>query len=178
MSRLGGFWIGMAIVTGVANYGLKQMVQGTANDLASVQRKTIAEQKEIHELQADWTFLNQPELLADLNKRYIGLAPVTPKQVGVAIDSIPLRPAAAPPESPPQIAALDAPPEAATAQITPLDLPDPALAAPPAGPLPIVRAVASGAAPAPVLRVAAGTPSRAPVSPSIDALFAQAAGDR
>jgi hypothetical protein len=187
MSRLGGFWIGMAIVTGVANYGLKQMVQGTANDLASVQRKTIAEQKEIHELQADWTFLNQPELLADLNKRYIGLTPVSPKQVGVPVDNIPMRPIAPQPQPEPPIAALDAPAAAPVAEVTPLDQPEPqpAVVAAPrtvpatpaaAAPLPIVRAAAIAPSPAVLHVAAASTPASTPGS--LDALFAQVAGDR
>jgi len=123
------------------------MVQGTANDLTAVQRKTVAEQKEIHELQADWTFLNQPELLGDLNKRYVGLVPVAPKRVGALIDNIPMRPTPPPqPEPAPQPAATVAPDSAQqTAQET----------APNAIPLE-AEAASTALAPLPIVHVAAG----------------------
>jgi hypothetical protein len=184
MSRLGGFWIGMALISGVSNYGVKQMVQGTANELSAVQRKTVAEQKEIHELQADWTFLTQPELLADLNKRYIGLVPMSPKQAGTNIDTIPLRPpppleptsqiaAATPIQEPaPMPPTSVAGPMPEPPQIVPLDT-DAAAPSPAPTPAPVVR-TAAAAAPLPIVRAAT-----VPVRPaSIDALFAQVAGDR
>jgi hypothetical protein len=186
MSRLGSFWIGMALISGVVNYGVKQIVQGTANELSTVQKKTIEEQKEIHELSADWTFLNQPELLADLNKRYVGLVPVSPKQVTTSIDALPLRPPPAP-EPEPQIAMAMQPPAspiaepAAPASTASAPAPTPAAApASAAAPAPITirRAAAPVLAnnPAPIVEVAAAAPTRA--APSLDALFAQVAGDR
>jgi hypothetical protein len=89
----GALWIAVAFAAGVGNYAVKQMVQGLDDDLTNVRKKIVAEQKQIHDLTAEWTYLNQPELLANLNRRYLGLVPIAPKQERVGIDEIPLRPA-------------------------------------------------------------------------------------
>lgn len=148
MSRFGGvFWFILVIASGMTNFLVKQNVQGLEDQLNAVRKKTVAEQKAIHELQADWTFLNQPELLADLNNRYVHLIAVSPKQVLTNPDSLPMRPA--PPEVSMQpVAALDTPAE------TPLD------PAPP--PLTIATATAVALMPPPV---AAPTPPALPVRP-------------
>ena len=100
MSRLGGaFWFLLVIATGATNFLVKQTVQDLDDQLTQVRRKTVEDQKKIHDLRADWTFLNQPELLADLNNRYVHLAPMSPKQVVTNLDSIPLRPAPPPEDS-------------------------------------------------------------------------------
>src|SRR5580700_10262701 len=96
MRRFGSglFWIVIAFVAGLANYTVKQMVQGLDDELSNVRKKTVTEQKQIHDLTAEWTYLNQPELLADLNRRYLGLVAIVPKQERGAIADIPMRPAA------------------------------------------------------------------------------------
>jgi len=94
----GAFWIAVAFAAGVGNYAVKQMVQGLDDDLTNVRKKIVAEQKQIHDLTAEWTYLNQPELLADLNRRYLGLVPIAPKQERGGIDEIAMR--AAPPIPP------------------------------------------------------------------------------
>ena len=130
---------------------------------------------------ADWTFLNQPELLTDLNNRYVHLVQLSPKQVVTSLDSIPPRPAPAPVslDGAPEIAeALDvpAPPPLAPA-------PMPPAAAPPAAPartaIVPVSAVAPARAPivsAPIVTAAAIAPSHAAKAASLDGLFAQVTG--
>ncbi|MBV8775879.1 MAG: hypothetical protein JO258_01660, partial [Alphaproteobacteria bacterium] len=106
MTRLGGaFWCAAVIATGATNFVVKQTVQNLDDELIAVRKKTVLAQREIHELSADWTFLNQPELLADLNRRFVGLVPVAPKQMAATIDSLPLRPAAPPAGAAPAAAA-------------------------------------------------------------------------
>jgi len=201
MSRLGGaFWFILVVVTGMTNFIVKQTVQNLDDQLTAVQRKTIVEQREIHELSADWTFLNQPELLSDLNKRYLGLAPAAPKQVVASIDGLPLRPAV----PPPQIAAATPAPAmpastpntaAQVAAVIPLEPATP-VAAPPAtatqnaemiplepaiqAPMPVVprSSAAPAPSPAPTVRVAAAVPVQPAVPASLDALFAQVSGGR
>jgi hypothetical protein len=169
MRHFGGlFWFVLVMATGIGNFAVKQTVQNLDDELANVRKKTVAEQKEIHELTADWTFLNQPELLADLNRRYVGLASVSPKQVLASIDAIPLRLAAPTPQEPaPQIAAAPADPPAAAPT-------------PPAAPIrpPIVPVAATAVARAPSVPVAAEASPRPPQPASLDALFAQVAGGR
>jgi hypothetical protein len=176
MSRFGVFWFILVIVSGGTNFIVKQTVQGLDDKLAGVRRETVVEQKKIHELTADWTFLNQPELLTDLNNRYVHLVQMSPKQVVANFDAIPLRP------TPPAPAAQPAAPQIADA----IPLPAPATPAPP-------TATASAAPPvrSPIFTVAATVPARTPTvatapipttpparAASLDALFAQVTGNR
>ena len=157
----GAFWIVAAFAAGVGNYAVKQVVQGLDDDLTNVRKKIVAEQKQIHDLTAEWTYLNQPELLADLNRRYLGLVPIAPKQERVGIDEIAMRSAPAPLQSGPEIQAV-----AATA------MPPPATKMAAATPPAIAPASAPVAAPA-------APPIADKAKPvSLDALFAQVAGSR
>jgi hypothetical protein len=193
MSRFGGvFWFLLVIASGMTNFLVKQNVQGLDDQLTAVRKKTVAEQKAIHELTADWTFLNQPELLADLNNRYVHLAAVSPKQVITSLDGIPLRPTpppAQPQEAAPQIAeATVAPPPIPVAAPSPPPVAIPIPTAPSHTPIVPVSAPAPVRQPAAPLSVIAAAhaaeppprPAPAPAKPaaSLDGLFAQVAGDR
>ncbi len=206
MSRLGGaFWFLLVIATGATNFLVKQTVQGLDDQLTQMRRKTTEDQKKIHDLRADWTFLNQPELLADLNNRYVHLAPMSPKQVVSNLDGIPLRPAPPPQEpAPPAVAEVLAPAPAPTVTSIPIDAPAPTqiAAASPAPQAavrtPVVSAPTPGATHAPaeplslisIAHAATGPaaapaprPQPAPVAaptapPSLDGIFAQVAGNR
>jgi hypothetical protein len=100
-------WLALVAVTGFATFKVKYTVQDIEDELSKVRRQTIAEQQEIHVLRAEWTALNQPERLADLNRRFLSLAAVTPKQLQRKIEDIPLRPVPEPAE--PVIASAPAP---------------------------------------------------------------------
>jgi len=169
----GAFWIAVAFAAGVGNYAVKQMVQGLDDDLTNVRKKIVVEQKQIHDLTAEWTYLNQPELLADLNRRYLGLQPITPKQEHSGITDIAMRP----------LPAMDGDPEIQMAAVALLPLPPPETATkmaaaivPVSAPAP---AIVSAPAPAPV-PVPAPTPAAAdkPKPASLDALFERVAGSR
>ena len=56
-----------------------------------MRRQTVAEQQEIRVLNAEWAYLTQPERLAELNRRFLQLAPVTTKQLQRRIEEIALR---------------------------------------------------------------------------------------
>jgi len=156
----GAFWIAVAFAAGVGNYAVKQMVQGLDDNLTAVRKKTVAEQKDIHDLTAEWTYLNQPELLADLNRRYLGLVPIAPKQERVGIDEIAMRPAPAP---------LSGTPEAQTVVAT---------ATPPASSKMAAAIVPVAASvPAPAAAAAPPPPAADTAKPaSLDALFERVAG--
>jgi len=119
-------WLALVAVTGFATFKVKYAVQDIEEELNKVRRQTIAEQQEIHVLRAEWTALTQPERLADLNRRFLSLAAVTPKQLQRKIDEIPLRLV---PEPEPVIAAAPAP-EPATAPATAVAAATPVAAAP------------------------------------------------
>ena len=146
-------------------------------DLNKVRQQTVAEQLEIRVLNAEWSYLTQPERLAALNRRFLSLAPVATKQLQQTIGEIPLR-------------AMPAPPVEEVATAAPMPAPAAGLELPAATPsgrgLDALFAQASAESQAsigalPVTPVAMTSPARpAPVrpgsaAPGLDALFAQAA---
>jgi cell division protein FtsL len=132
-------WLALVAVTGFATFKVKYAVQDIEEELNKVRRQTTAEQQEIHVLRAEWTALTQPERLADLNRRFLSLAAVTPKQLQRKIDEIPLRLV---PEPEPVIAAAPAP-EPATMPATAVPAATPVAAAAPVPPDVVVDATAA-----------------------------------
>lgn len=187
MSRLGGaFWFILVIAAGMTNFLVKQTVQGLDDQLTQVRKKTVEDQRKIHDLTADWTFLNQPEHLADLNNRYVHLMPMSPKQVVTSLDGIPMRPVAPPEDAAPQPVAEVATP----APLPPLPAPVPldtptqiAAASPPSPvqapstPLSLISTAHAATVPA-APRQARPQPAPAAQPASLDAIFAQVAGSR
>jgi hypothetical protein len=97
MTRLGVvFWSGLVLASGFATFSVKYAVQGIDDELARVRKQTTAEQQEARVLTAEWAYLNQPERLADLNRTFLQLAPLTAKQMQRRIEDIALRAPAAP----------------------------------------------------------------------------------
>ena len=161
MTRLGTvFWVVLVLAAGFTTFKVKYAVQDIEDQLNRVRRQTIAEQQEIRVLTAEWTYLNQPERLAELNRRFLGLASITAKQLQRSIEEIPLRAPAAPPD-----VLVEATPDAAAPQAaaTPLPVTPAALSPAPAGPA------------APVQLAKAGP---AQTASSLDALIAQIAETR
>jgi cell division protein FtsL len=146
-------WLALVAVTGFATFKVKYTVQDIEDELNKVRRQTVAEQQEIHVLRAEWTALNQPERLADLNRRFLSLASVAPKQLQGKIEDIPLR--LVPEPAAPVIAAAPAPERPTAMSSIPAEAqPEPA---------PAIPVAAARAAPADVVvdapaAVAASTP--------------------
>ena len=190
MSKLAAaFWLGLVLVTVFTTFKVKHAVQDIEEALNRVRKHTIAEQQEARVLAAEWTYLTQPERLAELNRRFLQLAPVATKQLQPRIEDLPLRPLPAPPPdivvaaqtapppapatapaaSVPSIAGGAAPPTAATAAVantTPV--PNRALAAAAA----LLAPTHAVAAPRPAVQLA-----KAGANP-LDALIAQIAEGR
>jgi len=192
MTRLGTvFWFVMVLVAGFTTFKVKYAVQDIEDQLNRVRRHTIAEQQEIRVLTAEWTYLTQPERLADLNRRFLQLAPIAARQMQRGIADIPLRappvPPAGPPEEPPDVVVAASPDSAAPSTpagapaVVPAIAPTPAYAlqaspaAPPAAPAPTALSPAGAKAAAQVQLAKAGT---APAPGSLDALVAQIADTR
>jgi hypothetical protein len=145
MTRLGTvFWLVLVLAAGFTTFKVKYAVQDIEDELNRARRQTIAEQQETRVLTAEWTYLNQPERLAELNRRFLGLAALTTKQLQRSIAEIPLRAPAAPPAAPPD-ALVEASPGPAAPQAAATPLPVTLQAA--ATPLPVTSA-ALGPAPA------------------------------
>jgi len=164
MTRLGVvFWMVVVLAAGFTTFRVKHAVQDLEDELRRVQRQTVAEQQEIRVLTAEWTYLTQPERLAELNKRFLGLATVSAKQLRRGVDDIPMRAVVAAPEP------ADQPePEPAVATV---DLPA-------ADPAPIQMAHVEATPPASIDALI-GQMAQAERAPgSLDALIAQIADTR
>lgn len=158
------FWLALVALTGFATFKVKYAVQDIEDALNKVRRHTIAEQQEIHILRAEWTSLNQPERLADLNRRFLSLAAVAPKQLQRKVEDIPLRPVPEPVE--PVIAAAPVPEATPSAPPDVRPEADTVIAAATAAPKPAVanlQLIASAEAAPAALKPALGKPDARPL---------------
>lgn len=169
MTRLSALvWFVLVLAAGFATFKVKYAVQDIEDQLARVRKQTVAEQQEVRVLNAEWTYLSQPERLAELNQRFLGLQPIAARQLQHSIADIPLRPA-----SPPAPDALVAAKPGAAAPTA-------------AGDLPVTSATTAaitsappGAAPAgAALPVRLATAGRSAAPASLDALIARIAETR
>lgn len=143
MIRLGAlFWLLLVVSAGFVTFKVKYAVQDIEDELNRMRKQTVTEQQEIRVLTAEWTYLNQPERLAELNRRFVQLAPIGAKQLQQKIDEIPLRPLPPPLPAPPDVLIASttgsiAPQSAAAAQSAaqslPAGKPSPAAPVPPSG---------------------------------------------
>lgn len=114
MKKFGAvFWLVIVLVAGFTTFKVKYAVQNIEDELTRVRRQTVAEQLEIRVLTAEWAYLNQPERLAELNRRFLALGPIAARQRQLSIEDIPLRAAAALPDAVPDIQVGTSPDQAA-----------------------------------------------------------------
>jgi cell division protein FtsL len=85
------FCICLAVAVGFGLFHVKYKVQALEEELARLNSQIVHEQEQLHVLRAEWAYLNRPERLEDLNSRFLGLAPVTPAQLG-RLSDLPPRP--------------------------------------------------------------------------------------
>jgi hypothetical protein len=158
------FWLVMVSTTGFAMFAVKYEVQALADQLAQTTEQAGDAEREIRVLDAEWAYLNRPDALAQMNQRYLSLAPIATKQLRSSVADLPMRPLPPPPPAPIVTVAADgatAAAAAATPQSTPSASPPPNQATPPNPP-------AESAAPVVAIaldtRIAAAEPARsAPV---------------
>jgi hypothetical protein len=148
MTRFGAvFWLVLVLAAGFTTFKVKYAVQDIEGELNRVRQQTIAEQQETRVLTAEWTYLNQPERLADLNRRFLALAPIAARQLQHSIADIPLRALPASPDVP-----------AAAPDVVVAAAPDPAAPQLPAVGIPVAPAVL-GSAPAMPQAIPSAIPS-------------------
>ena len=156
MIRLGAlFWLLLVVSAGFVTFKVKYAVQDIEDELNRVRKQTIAEQQEIRVLNAEWTYLNQPERLAELNRRFLQLAPIGTKQLQQKVEDIPLRPLP-PPSAPPDVlvaATTDPPATQSAAAVSAGD-----------EPLPAAPAASSGASALAALAITPASASELPVA--------------
>ncbi|HEY6335722.1 MAG TPA: hypothetical protein VI113_07540 [Alphaproteobacteria bacterium] len=130
MQRATWLWLAFVLGLGFALFQLKYRVQGLEEKLTRINREILQNEETIHVLKAEWSYLNQPERIEALARKYLGLRPLAGKQYGT-FDDLPMRRNLAPPR--PEDAAPSAgspsagsPGDAApTTPITPLPIPRP-----------------------------------------------------
>jgi cell division protein FtsL len=89
------FWSLLAAVVGFGLFHVKYQVQTLEDRLAKLNRAIVREQEQIHVLRAEWTYLDRPERIEQLAKKYLELAPPKASQVG-SIAQLPMRSGGAP----------------------------------------------------------------------------------
>jgi len=90
IGRMMMFAVGLATAVGAGLYHLKHEVMVLDQDLARINRAILDDQEATHVLQAEWTYLNEPQRLEALSQRYLELAPLAAAQV-ITLDDLPTR---------------------------------------------------------------------------------------
>jgi hypothetical protein len=159
------FWLTLVLISGFAMFKMKYTVQELDDELGRVRKQTVAEQQEIRVLNAEWSYLTQPQRLTELNRQFLSLGPIPVKQLQRGVGEIPLRPPA-----PPPLPVVEAASEAAPEPAAPA--PDTVTAARQLATAPVTTAALKPGTP---VRLAKASATRAPRS--LDALFAEIGGD-
>ncbi|HEY4133954.1 MAG TPA: hypothetical protein VGO34_01950 [Alphaproteobacteria bacterium] len=150
------FWLLLAALAGYGLFQVKYKVVSLEEELTRLNTATLREQNQIHVLEAEWSYLNQPTRLEDLNDRYVHLKPIAPQQFG-SIATLPMRPEPNPDEKNhlPGTAGM-------VARILPPRRPALPAAPAPAAPVP---SYATAAAKAPATQAPVAAPSAIPAAP-------------
>ncbi len=108
MNRMAVLWLVLAVVAGALLFKTSQQVTDGRQHLANITADIRREEDSLRVLQAEWSYLNQPDRLEKLSAQYLKLSPMKGKQFAEA-DSLPLRPVPetpAPAETPELVAAV------------------------------------------------------------------------
>ncbi len=83
-------WGALVMGVGASLFLLKYKVQSLEHDLVARQEQVVKDRAAIRVLQAEWTYLNDPERLRRLSGEYLGFGP--PAQRNIAnVDALPFR---------------------------------------------------------------------------------------
>lgn len=74
------FWLCLAAVCGTLLFHTSQEVTDGRSDLRKMEREVLREEESLRVLQAEWSYLNQPERLEKLAREYLELQPLNGKQ--------------------------------------------------------------------------------------------------
>ncbi|MCC7037465.1 MAG: hypothetical protein IT560_09195 [Alphaproteobacteria bacterium] len=154
MRKTAMLWLVLAVICGGMLFQTSQRVTDGRTQLAGIEAAARKEDEHLRVLQAEWSYLNQPDRLEKLSNQYLHLEPLKGKQFAKVAD-LEQRPADV-------VAAVDpaAPvtePETAAAPVVTAEEPA-AAAAPAAKPAPV-------AATAPLLKPVPQKPATAAVKP-------------
>ncbi len=79
-------WLFLAAICGGMLFHTSQQVTDGRTKLASIEAATQKEDESLRVLQAEWSYLNQPDRLEKLSKQYLDLAPLKGKQFAKVAD--------------------------------------------------------------------------------------------
>lgn len=109
MMRFGAiFTLSVAVAAGIGLYHAKYRVLALESELAGVQQDIQRDREAIHVLKAEWSFLNEPDRLAEFARRHLELVPITGSQLATIAD-VPEKLPLIVPETPPGEEAPGAP---------------------------------------------------------------------
>jgi hypothetical protein len=74
-------WLVLVIAAGFCMFQIKFAVQELEHQLGQTNRDISRAQEQIRVLKAEWSYLNEPGRLSELNRRHLGLAPVSARQM-------------------------------------------------------------------------------------------------
>ncbi len=83
-------WLALAIVVGVGLFLVKYKVQALEDELIAKREQAVRDRGAIRVLEAEWTYLNDPERLRRLSAQHLGFGPAVPQNV-TDITNLPLR---------------------------------------------------------------------------------------
>lgn len=90
MTRFAATWLIAVTAAALGLFYVSHTVERLEQELAREQRAILEHQEAIHVLQAEWSYLNRPERIADLAQRFLALAPLSAGHV-VGIKDLPQR---------------------------------------------------------------------------------------
>jgi len=118
-------WTCLAGLLGATLFFIKHEVKDLETRLASVNRNIERNQEDIHVLNAEWSFLNDPVRLRDLAERHLGMRQMGPTQMAT-LDTLNTAPTTALAQARPQTLAVKPAAAVAVAQaVTPTQSPRP-----------------------------------------------------
>ena len=74
-------WIAVVGLLASALFQLKYAVQANEDILARLNSELIASEQAVHVLNAEWSYLNRPDRIAELAARCLELEPMKPAQI-------------------------------------------------------------------------------------------------
>lgn len=165
MRKTAMLWLILAVVCGGMLFQTSQRVTDGRAQLAGIEAAVRKEDEHLRVLQAEWSYLNQPDRLEKLSKQYLHLAPLKGKQFAKVADleQRPVEVVAEVDTAAPSIDTAAPVIEAETVIAPVMTAEEPAAVAPPAKPAP----VAVAAPPAPLLKPAPPKPAAAALKPPV-----------
>ncbi|PWC54290.1 hypothetical protein [Azospirillum sp. TSO22-1] len=150
-------WLGLAGAAGAVLFQTSYTVQNREEQLATLNRKIIAEQEAIQILKAEWSYMNDPSRLETLARTHLSLRPTDARQFVASAEIIPMRPAPAPlPEIPPMAGLSPLQTQSGIVRVS----------APAAAPAPVATPAVMKSAPAAPAKVPAPPAQQAPAAPT------------